>query len=376
MNTFTRTLFVALLALCHLTAAAAKQTSDSTQRTAVASTPSSVTDAPWAVHPQVVVRKQTMQFTSGGARLSGTLYYPEGREKLAAVIVLHAAAEPSQDAQLYAHLKQMLPPLGIAVFVFDRRGTGQSSRVERGMEDFDVLSDDGVAAFQMLAKDARIDSKRIGFWGLSQGGWLALLAAGKEPRTAFAVSVSAPMVKADVQMIFASANILHTLGYSQSVIDKAIATRRAIDGYIRGSVDRTTVDRMLEEAERQPWFQQIYLSRSMIEANSGWRQQIDSDPIRSLAESRVPTLLMFGQEDIWIPVAETITLLHAADKPRGQLTTRVITGASHEMMLGVDPKDAMNPALFAKFAPNAPAYFGGLSSWLTEHGIARAAPER
>lgn len=37
-----------------------------------------------------------------------------------------------------------------------------------------MLSDDGVAAFQMLAQKARIDPKRIGFWGLSQGRWLAL----------------------------------------------------------------------------------------------------------------------------------------------------------------------------------------------------------
>ena len=373
MNTAIQKLLVAGIAICSLSSVAANEKGESMQRPAtVPAVTDAVPDIPWAVPPQVIINKQAMEFTSAGARLSGTLYYPEGREKLAAVIVFHGASEPSQDALLYTHLKQMLPPLGIAVFVFDRRGTGQSGGGERGMQDFDVLSDDGVAAFQMLAKDARIDPRRIGFWGLSQGGWLTLLAAGKEPRAAFAISVSAPMVKADVQMIFASANILHTLGYPQSVIDQAIATRRAIDGYIRGKVDRTTVERMLDEAERQPWFQQIYLGRSMIEPNSGWRQQISSDPMRSLGESRAPTLLIFGQQDMWIPVAETIDVLRASRSQRG-LTVRVISGASHEMMLGVSPRDAMNPALFSKFAPNAPEYFGLLGSWLAEHGIASSA---
>jgi alpha-beta hydrolase superfamily lysophospholipase len=371
MNTPIPMLLVAIVAMPLLTGCR-DQKSESMQRTDAATAPAAdvaTTDTPWAVPPQVVINKHSMLFTSAGARLSGTLYYPEGREKLAAVIVFHGAAEPSQDAELYTHLKQMLPPLGIAVFVFDRRGTGQSNGGERGMQDFDMLSDDGVAAFQMLAQYARIVPKRIGFWGLCQGGWLTLLAANKEPRAAFAVSVSAPMVKADVQMIFASANILHTHGYPQSVIDQAIATRRAIDGYVRGKVDRATVERMLDEAARQPWFRQIYLGRNMIEPNSSWRQQIESDPMRSLDESRAPTLLIFGEEDMWIPVSETIEVLKASGSQRGHLTVRVISGASHEMMLGVDPKDAMDPALFSTFAPNAPEYFGLLSTWLAEHGI-------
>lgn len=329
-------------------------------------------DPPWALPAQVTINKQPMTFTNAGAQLSGTLYYPEGRRNLAAVIVFHGSGEPSQDAHLYTHLKQMLPPLGVAVFVFDRRGTGQSGGGKQGGQGFDVLSDDGIAAFQMLVKHPRIDPKRIGFWGLSQGGWLTLLAAGKEPRAAFAISASAPMVKADLQMIFASTNILRIRGYTQSVIDRAIATRRAIDGYVRGQVDRPTVERMLDAAEHQPWFSEIFLGRSMIEPGASWRREIASDPMRSLHQSRVPTLLIFGQEDVWIPVDETIRLLNASDTQRGDLTIRVISCASHEMMLGTDPKDEIDPAFFPKLAPNAPEYFGLLSSWLAERGIAKA----
>ena len=324
----------------------------------------------WAVPPQVVIDREPMEFASAGAQLSGTLYYPQGGKDLAAVIVFHASGEPSQDDRLYTHLKQMLPPLGVAVFVYDRRGTGRSGGGEHGKQDFDLLSDDGVAAFQVLAHQPRIDSKRIGFWGLSQGGWLALLAAGKEPRAAFAISASAPMVKADEQMIFASRNILRTLGYPQSVIDQAVATRRAIDGYVRGTVNRATVDRMLDAAEQEPWFKQIYLGRSMIDPDADWREEIASDPMRSLRKSRVPKLLIFGQEDMWIPVGETIQRLGAADLA-DNLTIRVISGASHEMVLGTDPKDEIDPAFFSKLAPNAPEYFGVLGAWLAEHGIAK-----
>ena len=326
----------------------------------------------WAVHPQIVVQKQEMTFTSAGAKLSGTLYYPEGHRNLAAVVVLHASGEPSQDDHLYTHLKQMLPPLGIAVFVFDRRGTGKSGGGEHGKQDFDVLSNDGIAAFRMLIKDPRIDAKRVGFWGLSQGGGLTLLAAQKEPRAAFAIAVSPLISTGDVQMMFASENILRIKCYPQSEIDQAMATRRAIDDYDRGKIDRATVERMLDAAEHKPWFKQIYLGRDMIDPKSDWREQISSDPMKSLNGSRVPTLLVFGQDDVWIPVAAALRQLHATTKLHPNITTRLISGATHEMMLGVDPKNEIDPASFSKFAPNAPEYFGVMSAWLGERGIAKA----
>jgi pimeloyl-ACP methyl ester carboxylesterase len=327
---------------------------------------------PWAVAPQIVVQKQEMTFASAGAKLSGALYYPEGRRNLAAVVVLHASGEPSQDDQLYTHLKRMLPPLGIAVFVFDRRGTGQSGGGEHGKQDFDVLSNDGIAAFRMLIKDPRIDPKRVGFWGLSQGGGLTLLAAKKEPRAAFAIAVSPLISTGDVQMMFASENIMRIKGYPQSEIDQAMATRRAIDDYDRGKIDRAIVEQKLDAAEDKPWFKQIYLGRDMIDPKSDWREQISADPMQSLNGSRVPTLVIFGQDDVWIPVAAALQQLQATRKLHPNITTRVISGATHEMMLGVDPKDEIDPASFSKFAPNAPEYFGVMSAWLGERGIAKA----
>jgi dipeptidyl aminopeptidase/acylaminoacyl peptidase len=64
------------------------------------------------------------------------------------------------------------------------------------------LADDAIAGQHALAKVPRVDPTRIGFWGLSQGGWLAALAAGHSADSAFAISVSAPLVTANEQMQF------------------------------------------------------------------------------------------------------------------------------------------------------------------------------
>lgn len=327
---------------------------------------------PWAVHLPTVVKQQDMSFTSHGARLSGTLYYPVIHRRIAAVVVLHGAGEPSRNDAIYTHLKQMLPPLGVAVFVFDRRGTGGSGGGEHGKEDFGVLSDDGVAAFRKLVEDPRIDASRVGFWGLSQGGGLTLLAAHKEPRAAFAIAVSPLISTGDVQMMFASENIMRIKGYARSEIDQAMATRRAIDDYDRGKIDRATVERILDAAEHKPWFKQIYLGRDMIDPTSDWREQITADPMKSLKGSVVPTLIIFGQDDVWIPVGAALRELTVGRERHPNITTRVVAGATHEMMLGVDPKDEIDPASFSKFAPNAPEYFGLMSTWLAQRGIAKA----
>ena len=78
--------------------------------------------------------------------------------------------------------------------------------------------------FVTASKLSRIDPTKIGFGGLSQGGWLAVLAAGRSLDAAFAISVSAPLVTADEQMQFATSNLLAIRGYSQQDIQEMLET--------------------------------------------------------------------------------------------------------------------------------------------------------
>jgi len=324
--------------------------------------------APWALPMKAVAVQRELSFTSGTAKLSGTLYRPAGNAKVPVVIVLHGAQAPSRDEHLYDHLKAMLPPLGMAVFVYDRRGTGKSSAGDRNVHDFDVLADDGIAAFHMLAAETGIDAARIGFWGLSQGGWLTLLAAAKEPKAAFAISISAPMATADVQMNFAVANIMRIKGYPQTDIDEAVAARTAVDDYARGKRDRASAEAADKAAQAKPWYKLIYLKGNIDDP--AWPQQIGSDPLVSLDRSRVPTLMIYGQADPWVPVGPSIAAIERTAARHPNVTMRVVAGADHSMMLGVDPAHQIDPAFFPDAAPDAPEYFGLMTSWLTARKIA------
>src|SRR5215469_16200060 len=147
--------------------------------------------------------------------------------------------------------------MGIAVLIYDRRGTGQSS----GSHDNDLatLADDGIAGQHALSKITRIDPNKIGFWGLSQGRWLAVLAAVRSPKAAFAISVSAPLVSPEEQMQFAMSNLMKIHGFSERDIQQMIETRKAWAGYLRGENSRAAAFDALRNVQTQPWFQMVYL---------------------------------------------------------------------------------------------------------------------
>lgn len=129
-------------------------------------------DVPWSAPATTAVATEERRFTSGGAELSGTLYLPRSSKPVAAIVVTHSASSPLGSASLYDHLKTALPALGIAVFTYDRRGSGRSGTKDAG-GNFTILADDAIAAVQSLKADPRIDPRRIGTWGLSQGGWIS-----------------------------------------------------------------------------------------------------------------------------------------------------------------------------------------------------------
>lgn len=327
---------------------------------------------PWSAPATTTVVAEERIFRSTGTELSGTLYLPKGGKALAAVVVTHAASLPLRDQPLYRHLKEMLPALGVAVFVYDRRGSGRSGG-DLAASDYTLLADDAIAAVRMVAADPRIDARRVGIWGLSQGGWLSLLAASRSQDVAFAVSASAPIITPDKQMIFLAANILRVNGYTQTEINQAIATRKAVDDYMRGKIDRVAAQRVVDAATAKPWFKLIYLSGTVADREtSRWRREIEHDPAKTLKDVKVPVLMIYGSSDPVVPVAASVEHLRAVAGDHRDLGIAVIAGADHHMETSADPRTQLDSKRFDE-APEAPEYFSVLSSWLTEHGFVRFA---
>ncbi|MFS0773187.1 alpha/beta hydrolase [Sphingomonas sp. 1P08PE] len=332
-----------------------------------AALPATAGRVPWAVPSDMEVERREIVVENRGARLVGTLFLPAGYRPRAAVIALHGAQVPLRTDPLYRHLVQIVPRLGMALFVYDRRGSGLSTSGGAAPGNFDLLASDAVAAFGRIRREPGIDPARVGFWGLSQGGWLTLLAAKKEQRAAFAVAVSAPMASADVQMNFAVANILRVGGQPQAVIDRAIRARTAVDDYVRGQRSRSDAAAAEASVRNEPWYDKLWLKGNIDDPE--WKQQIEADPLKALTGSRVPTLILFGQADPWVPVAPSLAALRSRSADFGQVTVQVIDGADHAMMLDVPPARQLDTHFATQAAPDAPAYFALLGAWLNAHSL-------
>lgn len=326
-------------------------------------------DPKWKLHEDAVA-EQAISFDSAGARLQGTLYLPAHGDRLPAIVVLHGAEAPTREYALYRHLSHNLPAIGFAVLVFDRRGSGASGGTLDGT-DYEQLADDGIAGLEAIARNPRIDAHHIGFWGLSQGGWLAVLAASRTHAAAFAISVSAPMVTASEQMRFAVSNLLALRGRSQADIDAALDARAKWEGFLRGTSSRDVAVEALDRAGHAPWFGDSFLPRSSdlpaTPQASSWRKEMDLDPRQAVRRARVPLLFIYGGADPWIPVQQSVQALAqlAEDEARSDIEVHVVPDADHTMAINPNETMSFDKAAILGEHPQAPSYFYLLASWLS-----------
>jgi len=332
---------------------------------------SSAADKPWTTEGDPAIVQKVIHFDNGSVHLTGTLFMPAVGDHLAAVVVLHPAEQPTRDYALFRHLTDGLPAMGMAVLVYDRRGSGQSSG-NFGSAGFEALADDAIAGARAIAHEPRIDRSHIGYWGLSQGGWLSVVAAGRDEKAAFAVSVSAPLVTASEQMHFANRNELFLQGASAADIKAATSARDSWEGYLRGDRSRSEALAALGAIENKPWFPLTFMPRPAEMSppqSSGYRLEMDNDPSVAVARVKAPMLFIFGGADPWIPVALSVKRLNHIAATRNDIEIRAIAGANHEMELGTKETMAFDKATMLSAAPNAPAYFAVLGSWLARRAM-------
>jgi len=332
------------------------------------SNPSASTSDAWHVAATPPLTSQEIQFSNGNAHLVGTVYLPKTGDHLPAVVALHPAGASTREAGLYRHLREGLPAIGFAVLIYDRRGSSQSSG-DLHNSDYETLADDAVAGKRALAKFPRIDPNKIGFWGLSQGGWLAVLAAARGQHAAFAVSVSAPLVSAEEQMEFATSNLLAVRGYSQSDVEQMLAARMAWMGFLHNKNSREVAVEALRKAEAKPWFSLVYLPRAADltadPEHDPVRRKLDDDPVAAVRKAKVPLLFLYGDSDPWVPVARSIERLQSLTSELPNIEYAVVPGANHEMMSPVNETMQVDQNTNRNDQPQAPTYFILLGSWLS-----------
>ncbi len=128
-----------------------------------------------------------MRLKSLGDEMVGLLFHPNTVTPSPAVIVCHGAGEFKEN---YFELCEQLAARGVAALAIDLHGHGESGG-ERFCIHIHEWVADVQAAIGFLATHPKIDSKRIGAFGMSSGGTAILEAAAIDPRLKALVTLDA-----------------------------------------------------------------------------------------------------------------------------------------------------------------------------------------
>lgn len=257
-----------------------------------------------------------------GATLVGS-YSPAGTT---AIVAVHGAGEGERDWYLYRHLHDVLPPIGVGVVTFDRRGEGESTG-EPSRGQFKVQADDAVAFAHAL------EVERVGLWGMSQGSWVGPLAAVCSELIAFLVLLASTGVTPAEQMRYAVAEQIRRAGFGADVVARGLKLRARAESWVRGH-DVAGLDADLAAAAGEPWWPLAFLpgvlpAEGETEAvRRELAEELFFDPEPIFAQVRVPTLLFYGDDDSWTPVEPSINAWRRARG--GDVEIAVLSGTGHE----------------------------------------------
>jgi pimeloyl-ACP methyl ester carboxylesterase len=305
------------------------------------------------------VLRDEVRLETDGAVLVGTLTLP--MEPAAPLVIgVHGAEGGTRQFHLFRHLEATLPLAGIATLVFDRRGDGASGG-DASTSSYEQLAADVRAWMRFCAADERIDAARIGFWGISQGGWIAPLAAADSPAPAFLVAVSAGGVTPGAQMAFATRALLRDAGYGDNAVEQMLTVRRAMDELSHGRMVLSDAQALLDSAIDEPWFELAFVPPDASLIDASWAQEMEFDIRPALGTLKIPVLLFYGEHDRWIPVAESADVWRSALGVNADLTVVSLPGTGHAATFATDPSD------WLEHGPVSPDYEGSLLAWLRDH---------
>ncbi len=141
-------------------------------------------------------RTEEVAFESHGVTLSGSIVFPDYMKPKSAVVFVHGSGPQTRPL----HWAKKFASHGIAALVYDKRGVGNSggeyeSNQSVSGQNIDLLADDALAAFNVIATHPDLVGAQLGLTGISQAGWIVPRAAEKADRLDFVLLWSGPVSK-------------------------------------------------------------------------------------------------------------------------------------------------------------------------------------
>lgn len=274
-------------------------------------------------------RTEDLVFQSRGAKLVGTLHLPPGKGPHPLIVGAHGSGHVDRSDLYQNEVAHYFAPRGVAFFIFDKRGVGESEGEYLGNYGSSMVTYafDVLAAVDALKTRADIRSDQVGLFGVSQAGWVIPVAASMDKKgIAFTIIVSGPTVSIHEENLYSN-----------------------LTGQTQGRPSGRSV------AE---------IRRAMAEA-----EPLGLDASAFIPELTMPGLWIYGALDQSVPWREGIEDLDRIKAEWNRdFTWRVFADGNHGL------RKSRTGGPWERPLPREPvnSYFEAMAEWLRSKGIAVA----
>lgn len=265
-------------------------------------------------------------------KLAGTLTLPKGDGPFPAVVLVSGSGPQDRDETLFGHkpflvLADHFARNGIACLRYDDRGIGKSKGKFAGATSADFATD-AYAAVTYLKGHKKIDPKRIGICGHSEGGIVAPLVAAAHPDdVAFIVLLAGPGVSGE--------RILYQQALDFGKLADATTTEAEVKEFVDAvmpvlrsdktgdvvtkeltEVMKKLVAKEKDEKKRAEAEKAIPVGVARL-ADPWMRWFIAHDPAPTLEKVKCPVLAVVGEKDAQVKAKDNLEAIESALKRGG-----------------------------------------------------------
>ena len=316
--------------------------------------------------------EEEVTFQNGDATLAGKLLIPSTRGPHPGVVFLHGSGPQDRNGEisLIRFVADHFARHGITALIYDKRGFAPSTG-NLSTATFGEFAADALAGLKLLQSRQDINPKQVGFWGVSQAGWVMATATSMSKDIAFIISVSAGGSGYSIpqQNNYNITTELRASGVPSDEIDQVITSYNLFYDLIRagegGSGEKldTAVRKLQQNAKLKDWL-------PPLSSEVDWKKRdqwylaldIDFDPVPLWERYDGPVLGIFGELDSETPAEQVVPILSKAlaGRRHTDYAIKVFPKANHNIMEAETGSDSELPRL-KKLVPE---YFDTMTDWL------------
>jgi alpha-beta hydrolase superfamily lysophospholipase len=292
---------------------------------------------------------QLLSFSSDGNQLRGFVDLPPSAGPHPIVLIAHGSGTTDVfhgDTPYngrYELLRKTFRDAGFATAVWDKAGNGCSSGKYSSGNPIRERARETVAALGALEQRSDIDARRMGVWGISQGGWIGPMVAVQTDDVAFLILVSAPAHDAISALEYQALATLRRQGVPPAEVALVARHLRRALAIVRAGGAAAEYEAAIEPLRKYPVFLELGITiEGTAEDLRKWQNEVDFQyrVDTAVLAMHQPVLVLLGDRDDLIDWRESqrrfAQWFRESDNRRSQV--KVLKRTDHNMTNGSETK--------------------------------------